>query len=125
VDTRNKILTPASLALPLPGPVALVAGHFDIIRAEHARELQAVRDRAAARTLVVAVLPLAAELLPQRVRAELVAALRMVDYVVIADTAELESLVDALKPAEVVRLEAADAQRTRQLIEHVHSRQTR
>jgi bifunctional ADP-heptose synthase (sugar kinase/adenylyltransferase) len=120
MDTRSKILTAAAALELEPRPLAVVTGYFDILRAGHARDLGQVRNH----PLLVAVLPLAGELLPQRARAELVAALRVVDYVVIADDGDVERLVDGLRPVEFVRLEAADARRARQLIEHVHRRQT-
>jgi bifunctional ADP-heptose synthase (sugar kinase/adenylyltransferase) len=70
------------------------------------------------------VLPLPNSLLPQRARAELVAALRVVDYVVTADDAAPDALLASLKPSHLVRLEAAHVVRKRQLMEHVHRRQT-
>jgi len=119
MDTRSKILTLAA-ALQLRPPVALVTGYFDVLRADHARELARVRHH----PLLVVVLPLANEILSQRARAELVAALRVVDYVVTDDDGGLDRLTESLKPAEFVRLEAAEARRASQLIEHVHRRQT-
>ena len=65
------------------------------------------------------------ELMEASARAELVAALRVVDYVVTADHDHLDRLIKRLRPAEVVRLETADLGRTRRLIEDVHRRQTR
>jgi bifunctional ADP-heptose synthase (sugar kinase/adenylyltransferase) len=73
---------------------------------------------------LVVVLPLPDPLLPQRGRAEMVAALRMVDYVVTADDAAPDALLASLEPAHLVRLEEAHAARKRQLMEHVHRRQT-
>ena len=122
MDTRSKILTSAD---SLPRPITLVAGYFDVLCAAHAREMQKVRDRTAGRPLVVVVLPCRGELLSQRARAELVAAIRVVDYVLIADNEELHRLIERLKPAEVVRLEEADLRRTRRLIEHAQREQTR
>ena len=119
MDTRSKILTLAA-ALQLRPPVALVTGYFDVLRVGDARELARVRHH----PLLVVVLPVAGEILPPRARAEMVAALRVVDYVVTADHADAEKLIESLKPVEFVRLEPADAHRTRQLIEHVHRRQT-
>ena len=119
MDTRNKILTVAA-ALELRPPVALATGHFDVLRAEDARELARVRHH----PLLVVVLPLAGEILTQRARAELVAALSVVDYVVTADDGDLDRLIESLKPAEFVRLEAAEARRATQLMEHVHRRQS-
>jgi bifunctional ADP-heptose synthase (sugar kinase/adenylyltransferase) len=119
MDTRSKILSVAA-ALELRPPVAIATGYFDVLRAADARELARVRHH----PLLVVVLPLANEILSQRARAEMVAALRVVDYVVIADDGDLDRLIDSLRPAEFVRLEAEHALFVRQLIEHVHRRQT-
>jgi bifunctional ADP-heptose synthase (sugar kinase/adenylyltransferase) len=119
MDTRSKILTLAA-AFELRPPVAIVTGYFDVLRAADARELVRVRHH----PLLVVVLPLANEILSQRARAEMVAALRVVDYVVTADYGDVEKLVTGLRPVESVRLEAAHASRARQLMEHVHRRQT-
>jgi glycerol-3-phosphate cytidylyltransferase-like family protein len=119
VDTRSKILTLAA-ALELRPPIAIATGYFDVLRAEDARELGRVRHH----PLLVVVLPLANEILSLSARAEMVAALRVVDYVVTADDGDVERLVSELQPVEFVRLEAADAHRASQLIEHVHRRQT-
>jgi glycerol-3-phosphate cytidylyltransferase-like family protein len=120
VDTRSKILTPAA-ALRIPArPIAIVTGTFDVLRAEHAREIEEARTGAAA--LLAIVLPRAGELLPQRARAELVAALRAVDYVVAAGPEELEALIHGLEPARIVRLEGADDRRLQQLREQILAR---
>jgi hypothetical protein len=74
---------------------------------------------------MVAVLPREGELLTQRARAELAAAVRVVDYVVIADRGDLELLVDSLKPLETRHWESCDTRRAQQLIDHVHRRQRR
>src|SRR4051794_29541499 len=79
MDTRSKILT-LSAALELQTSVALVSGTFDVLRAEHARELGAIRDRVELPLLAV-VLPVENGVLPESARARMVAALRMVDYV--------------------------------------------
>jgi bifunctional ADP-heptose synthase (sugar kinase/adenylyltransferase) len=124
VDTRSKILTlDAARGLPAQ-PLALVTGAFDVLRAEHVRELQGMRSRAFGNALLVVVLPCPGAVLHQRARAELVAALRMVDYVVAAAYEEVDRLIEALKPQQILRLEAADARRARQLMEHVQRRQT-
>jgi len=120
MDTRSKILTfDAALRLPR-GAVALASGYFDALRAAHVRDLTGLGA-----PLLVAVLPCHGELLPRAARAEMVAALRMVDYVVITDEKDLDALIECLAPRELRRLEAADAARVRQLIEHVQSRQIR
>jgi bifunctional ADP-heptose synthase (sugar kinase/adenylyltransferase) len=119
MDTRSKILSVAA-ALELRPPVAVASGYFDLLRAEDARELAQVRHH----PLLVVVLPVTGEIFPPRARAKLVAALRVVDYVVTADDGDLDRLIESLKPAQFVRLEAAEARRATQLMEHVHRRQT-
>jgi glycerol-3-phosphate cytidylyltransferase-like family protein len=123
VDTRSKILT-ADAARRISAPVTVVTGFFDVLRAEHARELRQAREKGCGHALLVVVLPLAGALLGQRARAEMAAGLRVVDYVVAADQADAAALIDSLKPAHLARLEEADARRARQLIEHVQHRQT-
>ena len=120
MDTRTKILT-AEVA---PRACTVVTGAFDPVLAEDARELAEIRANHLDRPLLVVVLPLPGELLPGRARAELVAALRMVDYVVTADDLATGALLASLEPAHLVRMEEAQAVRQRQLIEHVHRRQT-
>jgi bifunctional ADP-heptose synthase (sugar kinase/adenylyltransferase) len=124
VDTRTKILT-VDAALQLSPPVTVVTGYFDVLRAEHVRDLQHARALAPNRPLLAIVLPGTEPLLDQRARAELVAALRVVDYVVTADERDLDRIIAAFPPSQLVRLEAADQRRSRQLMEHVRSRQAR
>src|ERR1035441_3301872 len=94
VDTRNKILTPAAaLALTPPRPLVIVKGYFDLLRAEHVRSLDEIRRRTSAATLLAVVLPLDHSVLALAARAELVAALRMVDYVLLGDCEDLDRLV--------------------------------
>jgi glycerol-3-phosphate cytidylyltransferase-like family protein len=120
MDTRAKILTAGAA----PPACTVVTGTFDVVLAGDARELVEIRASHPGRPLLVVVLPLAGALLPERARAELVAALRMVDYVVTAPDGSTDALLASLEPAHLVRLEEAHAARKRQLIEHVHRRQT-
>ena len=123
MDTRSKILTIEAASRLSARPLVIVSGTFDVLRAAHARELeQRAMDGG---KLLVAVLPSEFNLLPQRARAELVAALRVVDYVVATGPEELEALAAALQPAALVRLEHTDAERARQLIEHVRRKHER
>ena len=125
MDTRTKIVTPAELAaLDPPRPLLLATGRFDILRVDAARELAAARQRTGAQTLAVAILPYAGELASLEARAEMAAALRVVDYVFIARDGDLESLITSLQPVEIINLEDAETHRLRQLIEHVHGRQS-
>jgi bifunctional ADP-heptose synthase (sugar kinase/adenylyltransferase) len=119
MDTRTKILT----AEAAPRACTVATGTFDLVLAGDARELAEIRAAHPGRPLLVVVLPLPDPLLPQRGRAEMVAALRMVDYVVTADDAAPDALLASLEPAHLVRLEEAHAARKRQLMEHVHRRQ--
>ena len=121
VDTRRKILT-VDAARQLAPPLTVVTGYFDLLGAGHARDLMAARG---VDPLLAVVLAGSRTVLDQRARAELVAALRMVDYVVIADDGDVDAFIGSLQPADLVRLEAADERRARQLIEHVRRRQTR
>jgi hypothetical protein len=125
VDTRTKILTPSALAeLEPPRPLLLAIGRFDILRVEMARELAAARRRTGAASLLAVVRQLSDELAPLDARAELAAALRVIDYVFAAADGDLTSLAAVLQPIEIMNLEEAETRRKRQLIEHVHSRQS-
>lgn len=81
MDTRTKIIAyEEAVKLAHLSPVRWVSGHFDPMLAEHARRL---RDFAQPGSLLIVVVTNPAEpLLSQRARAELVAALSMVDHVV-------------------------------------------
>ncbi len=121
MDTRSKILTPEA-ARALAGPLTVVTGYFDVLRAEHARELEAIRRRAGASALVALVLPSAGEVFAIHARARMVAALRVVDYVVVADELEASALLEALNPHTVIHLEADDARRNREIAELIQRR---
>jgi bifunctional ADP-heptose synthase (sugar kinase/adenylyltransferase) len=123
MDTRSKILTLAA-ARQLPPPIRVVTGYFDILRAGQVEDLSEARRHAKGPLLAI-VLPRPRAALAQCARAELAAALRMIDYVVAADEADAELLIDSLRPAAVTRLEAADARRAAQLTEHVRERKNR
>jgi len=119
VDTRSKILTLAA-AERLPGCVTLATGYFDVLRVEPARALAEAR-----RPLLVAVVRHAGEILDAAARAEMAAALRVVDYVVTIEHDDLDALTERLRPAAVLRLEASDQIGTRRLTDDVRRSQTR
>lgn len=121
MDTRRKILEPGETP-PTGQPVTLATGYFDVLRAAQLADLEALRKPGY--TLLVAVRPQPNAILPLRARAEMVAALRMVDYVVTSCDDELDALVTALKPAHMVRLEAGEQARASQLKQHVQRRQS-
>lgn len=115
-------MTPAAVrALALEGP-AVATGYFDILLAGHVRALVELRRRAPGRALVAVVLPLAGAVLGERARAELVAALRAVDWVVVAGGEDVEALIRWLAPSATLRMEDADLRRAHELREHVRKR---
>ena len=71
---------------------------------------------------VVVVLDPPEPLLAGRARAELVAALGVVDYVVPAEEQAAGELLSHFLPSEIVREESADLLRARRLSEHVQRR---
>jgi bifunctional ADP-heptose synthase (sugar kinase/adenylyltransferase) len=82
LDTRTKIISEQDARRRVEGqPAQWVAGHFDPLLAEHVRRLK--EWSSPGRTLIVEITNPARPLLAQRARAELVAALGMVDYVVL------------------------------------------
>jgi bifunctional ADP-heptose synthase (sugar kinase/adenylyltransferase) len=110
MDTRVKIVTKVEAARLAAEGATLVSGYFDPLLASHARRLAALKGSA---KLIVAIEDPPRPILPARARAELVAGLRAVDFVV-------EGL-DGLRAD--VRLEQEDLQRFEGLVAHVHERQ--
>jgi len=124
MDTRTKIIEP-DRAISLSGDlrskgVKIVTGYFDVIVAEHVRHLTDIKNGSG--TLVVVVLDPPEPILSGRARAELVAALRVVDYVVLGGEQAAEELLSYFSPDEIVREESADLLRFRRLSEHVQRR---
>lgn len=88
-------------------PTCWVRGFFDPLLAEHVRRL---RNRVKpGHLLVVEILEPEKPLLPQRARAELVAALSMVDYVIMGNGA----------PSDAAQSAPLDSELTERFIEHV------
>ena len=115
MDTRNKIIDAAQArSLAAAGGTAdilMISGYFDPLVSSHAKRLAELKT-GGAKLLVVIATPINA-ILPARARAELVAALAVVDYVTEAD--------GSLTPQ--IRLEHEDEARLDALIEHVNARQ--
>src|ERR1700694_5131038 len=105
MDTRAKIIS-VEEARDIAGEkeVHWISGHFDPLLAEHAAILHANAE--AGRLLIVELTNPVQPLLPLRARAELVAALAQVDYVVMSDQ----------------RAEAPGDEITRGFIQHVQQR---
>ncbi len=98
--------------------VRLVTGYFDPVLAAHASALEEMSDSSA---MFVAVGNPVHELLGAAARAELVAGLRCVDYVVAGEAGAVEA---AVEPDETVHREQEDGRLARELILHVHGRQS-
>ena len=124
LDTRRKIVTPENVSRSQP--IILVSGFFDPLLASHAGRLEALRRDG--RRLAVLLSDPPDPVLPLRARAELVAALRAVDYVLVADGDATHhnsqsEILHRIQPEEIVQEEEADQRRTQELIAHVHARQ--
>lgn len=111
MDTRGKILSLSALRQRLEerrkcaGRIVLANGCFDLLHVGHIRYLEGARREGD--VLVVGVNSDASErklkgggrpILPQQARAELVAALKVVDYVLIFDEPDVAALLTALRP---------------------------
>lgn len=122
MDTRAKIIDLASAVMLRHRGVrvTLVTGYFDVLTPELVRRLHSLSD---GRRLIAVVLDPPNPLLTSRARAELAAALSMVDYVLSLPDADLERALEAIRPDEVVREDMADGNRSQALIEYVHQRQ--
>jgi len=111
MDTREKILSRDALLEQLAGQrqhrrrIVLANGCFDLLHVGHIRYLEGARREGD--VLVVGMNSDASErvlkgdgrpILPAQARAELVAALVAVDYVVIFDEPNVEALLTAIRP---------------------------
>ena len=126
MDTRDKIIDcdhAATLAVQLRKQgvsLKAVTGYFDVLVAEHVRRLRAIAGEGSKLFVVLLDPPL--PLLAARARAEMVAALAMVDYVVPAGGQEAEGLLNRFAASEIVREESADLLRAQRLSQHVQRR---
>jgi hypothetical protein len=119
VDTRSKIL-PWKEALHLLHPssdVQVVTGYFDPLLAAHAGRLREL-SAGGSKLLVIVTHP-PNPLLPACARAELLAALSVVDLVTVAPPDARLLFPEGLR---LIREEARDTARTRELVRHVHRR---
>jgi hypothetical protein len=111
LDTRSKIIPLHEIPALQDRTARWISGHFDPLMAEHVGRLRRARDPGS--LLVVEVTNPARPLLSQRARAELVAALGMVDYVVLSEVKP-----DAGLPAGPT----IDADLSQRFIDHVLER---
>jgi bifunctional ADP-heptose synthase (sugar kinase/adenylyltransferase) len=126
MDTRNKIIPvdrAASIASQLRdrgAAIRVVTGYFDVLVPDHVRRLSEIAD--ATGTLFALVLDPPQPLLSRRARAELVAALGVIDYVVPVEEQAAKELLSHFHPGEIVREESADLLRASRLSLHVQGR---
>lgn len=126
MDTRKKILdTAAAYRYAASGNlprVAAVAGPFDGLTAAQIRRLRGIRQERPEATLVVVLTGVPEPLLSPQARAELVAGLRDVDFVVVPDGGEWEKAVTALAPQAVYREQALQERERLALMARVRER---
>lgn len=122
LETRTKIVDwESALDRARERRTVVVTGYFDPLLAEHARRLKEIRtgfDR-----VIVLLSEPPAPLVDARARAELVAALDMVDYVVLPQRrASSDVEFERIANVSVFREEEADEARFERLVEHVNRR---
>ena len=101
LDSRSKILGPQEARQELKNKaVCWISGHFDPLLAEHVRRIRECAGHG--KLLAVEVTQPLRPFLPQRARAELVAALGMVDYVVLSDQPPSDESTDAVITAKFI-----------------------
>jgi hypothetical protein len=126
LDTRNKILTLtqasalAEEARRSGSPTIAFVTHLEVLGASHVRELEEIAAAAHGKLFLILTDP-ESPLVPIDARADLAAALRVVDYVVPSAGGAAPAMA-AIHPGFTVHDEEKDRVRTRQLIEHVRSR---
>ncbi|MCX6622078.1 MAG: hypothetical protein NTY38_13610 [Acidobacteria bacterium] len=100
----------------------VVTGYFDPVLAAHARRLTELTARNT--TLMVLVNTAEDTMLDARSRAELLASLRMVDYVVLpGERTGVAELLQRIEPDAMCREEDADRRRTEELAGRIRERQ--
>ena len=121
LDTRSRIVDLDAALEGSPGAgTALVTGYFDPLLAEHARRFREIKSGHA--RLIVLLSDPPNPVLDARSRAELVAALDVVDYVVLPQECASSVELERGGKVSVYREEAADEARFARLVEHVHRR---
>jgi bifunctional ADP-heptose synthase (sugar kinase/adenylyltransferase) len=126
MDTRTRIVASEAVAQALAGrPCQVVTGHFEVLQAHHVDGLAELRRRHADAALVAVVIPYPGELVSPRARAEVLAALAVIDFVVIGAGSGPETWLAGLRPVAVTHWEEADRARIRRLMEDVQRRQTK
>ncbi|MFN0166676.1 MAG: hypothetical protein ACKV22_09615, partial [Bryobacteraceae bacterium] len=105
----------------LPRPVA-VAGPFDVLVAPYLRRLKEIRRLHPDATLLAVLTDPERPFLDLQARAELVAALADVDFVVLPDGGEWEKAVASVAPIAVYREQETQERERQALVDHVLAR---
>lgn len=128
MDTRKKIISSENLTKFSPSPetqecnVAFVRGCFDILLVEHCRLFEhAKKNRDILVVVVYSDTKTRQTILNQAARAQMVAAVDVVDYVLICDEAGLDPAVFPWWPTEIVD---ADPPSSRDIVGNVLQRYT-
>ncbi len=120
MNTRDKILTPEqAIECAKTAAPNLVIGRFDVLRSSTVARLAAL-SRPGTRLFAIVVDDPSA-LLTLRARAELAAALRVIDYVIPVEDTRAD-WIDAMTPGEVFDETNAHLRATHELIDHVRER---
>ena len=128
MDTRSKILDwPGDadvLQRKTAGPTArkAVVGYFDPLLAAHARRLSEIAN--GSRVVAIVTSP-ERPVLPAAARAELAAALEVVEHALVVPPADLPGLLSIVPKQQVVFAQEDDARITEELIRLVRARQSR
>jgi bifunctional ADP-heptose synthase (sugar kinase/adenylyltransferase) len=119
LDTRSKIVgrEEALARIRQRAGWVIVTGYFDPVTAAHVRRLRQISAKHSA--IAVFLSDPSHPILPAQARAELLAAMRMVDCVVLPQECASQPLDPDIP---VFREEEADVERLAKLIEHVHER---
>ncbi len=122
MDTREKIVKIENLpALLLQGEWAAITGLFDPLTQVQAERLSVFAEKG--RMILAVVLPDSATLIAVEARAALVAALRQVDAVVIADDKHLTAICSGLPNVCIHHDRQGEERRSAEFIEFILRRQ--
>ena len=125
-DTRSKIIDLArarEIVRDNGSRLTLVTGYFDVLLADHLSRLEDLASNG--NQLMAVVFDPPEPLLSLRARAELIAALAMVDYVLPAGQNGAGELLSEFSADAIVREEDADLRRRQELTAHVRQRHSR
>ncbi len=123
LDTRDKIITldqARALAPDLARESVAFVTHMEVLQASHIRKLEELASTGSGKLFVILTDP-ESPWFRMQARAELAAALRVVDYVV-PSAGGASAALSAIHPNLIVADEEEDRKRTRLLVEHVRRR---